>query len=187
MGISSQQRSRIPEGGSGFQGLQETRETQQQPSVFAAGIRPDCSVLVRPQIRVLEKLTLPKGCLSDSAPDPSVPSSRVTRLLRNFFFFLIYTQIFTVALSITAKTWKRPQHPLMESEVESLSRVRLFVNSWTVAHQLLCPWGFPGKRSGAVCHFLLQGIFLSQVPNPGLQHCRQMLYRLRHQGRSTNG
>lgn len=87
LGISSQQRSRTPEGGSGFQGLLEIGETQQQPLVSAAGIWLDCSVLVRQQIRVLEKLTLPKGCLSDSAPDPSVPSSRVTWLLRNFFFF----------------------------------------------------------------------------------------------------
>ena len=28
------------------------------------------------------------------------------------------------------------------------------------------------------CHFLLQGIFLTQGSNPGLLHCRQMLYPL---------
>ena len=28
------------------------------------------------------------------------------------------------------------------------------------------------------CHFLLQGIFPTQASNPGLPHCRQMLYRL---------
>ena len=27
-----------------------------------------------------------------------------------------------------------------------------------------------------VCHFLLQGIFPTQGPNPGLLHCRQVLY-----------
>ena len=32
------------------------------------------------------------------------------------------------------------------------------------------------------CHFLLQGIFPTQGSNPGLPHCRQMLYRLSHQG-----
>ena len=31
------------------------------------------------------------------------------------------------------------------------------------------------------CHFLLQGIFLTQDSNPGLLPCRQMLYRLSHQ------
>ena len=32
------------------------------------------------------------------------------------------------------------------------------------------------------CLFLLQGIFLTQGSNPGLPHCRQMLYCLSHQG-----
>ena len=32
------------------------------------------------------------------------------------------------------------------------------------------------------CHFLLQGIFPTQGLNLGLQHCRQMLYHLSHQG-----
>ena len=39
-----------------------------------------------------------------------------------------------------------------------LSRVWLFVTPWTVA----CPWDFPGKNTGVGCHFLLQGIFLTQ-------------------------
>ena len=28
--------------------------------------------------------------------------------------------------------------------------------------RFLCPWDFPGKSSGVGCHFLLQGIFLTQ-------------------------
>ena len=31
------------------------------------------------------------------------------------------------------------------------------------------------------CHSLLQGIFLTQGSNPGLPHCRQILYLLNHQ------
>ena len=31
------------------------------------------------------------------------------------------------------------------------------------------------------CHALLQGIFPTQVSNPGLLHCRQFLYHLSHQ------
>ena len=46
--------------------------------------------------------------------------------------------------------------------------------------RLLCPWYFPGKNVGVDCHFLLQGIFLTQESNPGLLHCRQMLYHLSH-------
>ena len=46
--------------------------------------------------------------------------------------------------------------------------------------RLLRPWDFPGKGIGVGCHFLLQGIFLTQGSNLGLPHCRQMLYRLSH-------
>ena len=45
--------------------------------------------------------------------------------------------------------------------------------------RLLCPWDFPGKDTGVGCHFLLQGIFPAEGLNPGLLHCRQILYRLR--------
>ena len=31
---------------------------------------------------------------------------------------------------------------------------------------LLCPWDSPGKNTGAGCHALLQGIFLTQGSNP---------------------
>ena len=32
------------------------------------------------------------------------------------------------------------------------------------------------------CHFILQGIFLTQGSNPGLSHCEQILHHLSHQG-----
>ena len=34
--------------------------------------------------------------------------------------------------------------------------------------RLLCPWVSPGKNTGVDCHALLQGIFPTQVSNPGL-------------------
>ena len=40
----------------------------------------------------------------------------------------------------------------------------------------------PGKNTGVGCHALLQGNFPTQGLNPGLPHCRWILYRLRHQG-----
>ena len=41
---------------------------------------------------------------------------------------------------------------------------------------------FHGKKTGVGCHSLLQGIFLTQGSNPGLLHCRWILYCLSHQG-----
>ena len=39
----------------------------------------------------------------------------------------------------------------------------------------------PGKNTGVDCHALLQGIFPTQGLNPGLPHCRQILYCLSYQ------
>ena len=40
----------------------------------------------------------------------------------------------------------------------------------------------PGKNTGMGCHALLQGIIPTQGLNPGLPHCRRILYQLSHQG-----
>ena len=40
----------------------------------------------------------------------------------------------------------------------------------------------PGENIGMGCHALLQAIFPTQGSNPGLLHCRQILYHVSHQG-----
>ena len=47
--------------------------------------------------------------------------------------------------------------------------------------RLLCPWDSPGKNTEVGYQALLQGIFPTQGSNPGLLHCRWILYCLRHQ------
>ena len=42
--------------------------------------------------------------------------------------------------------------------------------------------GSPGKDTGVGSPSLLQGIFPTQGLNPGLLHCRWILYHLSHQG-----
>ena len=44
------------------------------------------------------------------------------------------------------------------------------------------PGDSPGKNTGVGCHALLQGFFPTQESNPGLSCCKQILYRLSHQG-----
>ena len=58
------------------------------------------------------------------------------------------------------------------------SCVRLLATLWTVAHHLLCTWNSPGKNTGVGSQSLLQGIFPTQVSNPGLLHCKQIFYCL---------
>ena len=40
----------------------------------------------------------------------------------------------------------------------------------------------PGKNTGVGCHAFLRGIFPTHGSNPGLPHCRRILYPLSHQG-----
>ena len=47
-------------------------------------------------------------------------------------------------------------------------------------HGLYSPWHSPGQNTGVGSLSLLQGIFSIQGLNPGLLHCRQILYQLRH-------
>ena len=67
--------------------------------------------------------------------------------------------------------------------------------AWLLSHVRLCnPMAYsppgssvhgesPGKNTGVGCHALLQGILPTQGSNPGLPHCRPILYHLCHQGR----
>ena len=50
------------------------------------------------------------------------------------------------------------------------------------AHGLYSPWNYPGQNTGVGSHSLLQWIFPTQGLNPGLPHCRRILYHLSHQG-----
>ena len=49
-----------------------------------------------------------------------------------------------------------------------LSRVQLLWPHGLEPASLLCPWDLPGKNTGVGCHFLFQGIFLTQGSNPSL-------------------
>ena len=65
---------------------------------------------------------------------------------------------------------------------------------WTLlrAHKLsplisFCLWDFPGESTGVGCHFLLQGILLTQGSNLSLPHCRKTLLPSEPPGKSHNG
>ena len=54
-------------------------------------------------------------------------------------------------------------------------------------HGLDSPWNSPGKHTWVGSHSILPGIFPTQGLNPGLPHCRRIVYQLRHQGSPTKG
>ena len=56
--------------------------------------------------------------------------------------------------------------------------------------RFLCPWDFPGKNTRTGCHFLLQGIFLTQGSNPiffRLLHLQAGSLPLGLPGKATGG
>ena len=64
------------------------------------------------------------------------------------------------------------ERDVVDSEWKLLSLVWLFAT-----HGLYSPWNSPGQNTG-VGSSLLQGIFWTQVTNPGLPHCGWTLYQL---------
>ena len=49
-------------------------------------------------------------------------------------------------------------------------------------HGLYSLWNSPGQNTGVDSLSLLQGIFPTQGLNPGLPHCRWILYQLSYEG-----
>ena len=64
--------------------------------------------------------------------------------------------------------------------VQLLSCARLLRPHGLQPTRLLNPWDSSGKSTRVGCHFLLQGIFLTQGSS---LYCRQILYQLSHEAR----
>ena len=65
---------------------------------------------------------------------------------------------------------------------KSLSSVWLFAIPWTVACQASLSMGFSRQECRSRLPFPPPGDLLTQELNPGLPHCRWIIYRLSHQG-----
>ena len=83
---------------------------------------------------------------------------------------------------LTYSGWNNSDFLWCDDDMKLLSRVQLFTTPWTIAYKAPPSMGFSSQEYWSRLHFLLQGIFPTQGLNPGLPHCRQMLYRLSHQG-----
>ena len=59
-----------------------------------------------------------------------------------------------------------------------VSHVRLFATPYTLWDS---PWTSPDQSTGVGSRSLLQGIFPKEGLNPGLLHCRRILYLVSHQ------
>ena len=79
-------------------------------------------------------------------------------------------------LGTSVLPWLFYAHWKSESESHSV------VSDSLRPHRLYSPWNSPGQNIGVGSLSLLQGIFPAQGLNPGLPHCRWILYQLSHRG-----
>ena len=84
-----------------------------------------------------------------------------------FFFYLV-----SCIVGICFTGW----HLILKSESRSA------MSDSSPPHGLHSPWNSLGQNPGVGNHTLLQEICPAQGSNPGVLHCRQILYQLNHKG-----
>ena len=72
--------------------------------------------------------------------------------------------------------------PVIVPRVTFWSESHLVVSDSLWPHGLYSLWNSPGQNTGVGSLSLPQGIFPTQRLNPGLRHCRRILYQLSHKG-----
>ena len=88
----------------------------------------------------------------------------------NTIFLLVFPHFY-----LHSKTW----YSAWETS-ESESEVHLVESNSLRPRGLYSPWNSPGQNTGVGSLSLLQEIFPTQGSNPGLPHCRQILYQPNH-------
>ena len=96
----------------------------------------------------------------------------------------------------SSPTWEALHHlccfiktvsfPCKCNKSESKSKSVSVVSDSLRPRGLYSSWNSPGQNTGVGSLSLLQGIFPTQGWNPGLPHCRRILYWLSHQGSPCN-
>ena len=92
-------------------------------------------------------------------------------------------QLMLLRTSKDSSKWKKTQRAHFQALYNLTLKVKVTQLSPTLRpHGLYSPWKSPGQNTGVGSFSLLQGIFPTQGLNPGLPHCRRILYQLSHKG-----
>ena len=91
---------------------------------------------------------------------------------------LVYSRITTVQTGVINQCVL----PCILHPTWSESESRSVTSNSLGPHGLYSPWNSPGQNTGVGSLSFLQGIFPTQGLNPGLLHCRQILYQLNPKG-----
>ena len=96
----------------------------------------------------------------------------ISPLLISFPCFFVLARISSITLNKSDKKETSFHYSWPFNFSKLLSHVRFFVTL-----RIYSPWTSLGKNTGVGGCSLLQGIFPTQGSNPGLPHCRQILYQ----------
>ena len=106
------------------------------------------------------------------------------------YYFLLQEILLTQVSNSYLLHWQVDSLPLSQkqssdnsygpSECSVVSNSFCLYGLWPT--RVLCPWNFPDKNARVGCHFLLQGIFLTQGLNPHLLHWQADSLPLSHLG-----
>ena len=120
--------------------------------------------------------------ISPSLPLPPDPHGRC------FFFFPDPEHREHTSSIVGDKTCLTPQGSILPQRSSCITASPSVSESCSVMsdslqpHGLYSPWNSPCQNTGVGSLSLFQAIFPTQGLNPGLPHCRQILYQLSHQG-----
>ena len=87
-----------------------------------------------------------------------------------------------LSLGIIILTWYHESVGHSFLLLSDIPKVKVKVKVAQRPRGLYSPWNSPGQNTRVGSLSLLQGIFPTQGLNPGLPHCRRILYQLSHKG-----
>ena len=120
----------------------------------------------------------PTECSPPSSSDHRISQARILEWVSLSFSRASSWPRDRICVSCIAGSFCTIEPPWSESESESHS----VVSNSLWPHGLYSSWNSPGQNTGVSSLSLLQGIFPTQGLNPGLPHCRWILYQLSHRG-----
>ena len=92
----------------------------------------------------------------------------------------ICSQPFSIARRLQEVHLQKAQRSICRTPFAVFQRNPTVTISVTFLYSGSSPWNSLGQNTGVGSLSLLQGIFPTQGLNPGLPHCRQILYQLSH-------
>ena len=100
----------------------------------------------------------------------------------NLWCHLTISSSVTIFFCLWQAKYNSKIHSPGKNTGEGESESRPVLSHSVQPHGLYSPWNFPEQNTGVGSCSLLQGLFPTQGSNPGLPHCRQILYQLSHKG-----